>query len=69
MPFSLTASSPDSLFAPPREEVPKQLQKRKSYERRLVALRTFGGAGQTTMSKLALGIIADGNGAVKPNLI
>jgi hypothetical protein len=65
MPFSLTASSPDSLFARLR----KGFQKRKSYKPKLVALWTFGGAGQTTISKLALGIIADGIRAVKPNLV
>jgi N-acetylglutamate synthase/N-acetylornithine aminotransferase len=64
MPFSLTASSPDSLFA-----LAPGASKRKSYEPKLVALWTFGGAGQTTISKLALGIIADGNGAVKPTLV
>jgi hypothetical protein len=62
MPFSLTTSSPDSLFA-------FGSQKRKSYEPKLVALWTFGGAGQTTISKLALGIIADGMRAVKPNMV
>jgi hypothetical protein len=65
VPFSLTASSPDSLFA----LAPGRDPKRKSYEPKLVALWTFGGAGQTTISKLALGIIADGNRAVKLNLV
>jgi hypothetical protein len=65
MPFSLTASSPDSLCAPLQEGP----QKTKSYEPKLVALWTFGGAGQTTISKLALGIIADGSRAVKPDLV
>jgi hypothetical protein len=69
MPFSLTASSPDSLSALAPERNPRGIQKRKSYEPKLVALWTFGGAGQTTISKLALGIIADGNRAVKSNLI
>jgi hypothetical protein len=65
MPFSLTASSPDSLLA----QAPKRGLKRKSYEPKLVALWTFGGAGQTTISKLALGIISNGERAVKPNLV
>jgi hypothetical protein len=69
MPFSLTASSPDSLFARLANKLQKEPQKRKSYEPKLVALWTFGGAGQTTISKLALGIIADGKRAVKSNLV
>jgi hypothetical protein len=47
---------------------PKTIPRRKSYELKLVALWTFGGAGRNNHFKLALGIISNGTHAVKPDL-
>jgi hypothetical protein len=65
MPFSLTASSPDSLLA----LTPGRAPKTKSYELALVALGLSAARDKTTISKLASGIIADVNCAVKPYLV
>jgi hypothetical protein len=65
MPFSLTASSPDSLFALASGRAPK----RKSYEPGLVASGLSVARDKQPFQKLALGIIADGTGTVKINLV